>query len=362
MKTLTLGLVGVGRIGQMHAQNLLTVRDQVAARGVQLEIVLADADPQAARQVGDRLGLRAADSLEAMIGEGIDGLIIATNTATHPDLIRAGLAAGLPVFCEKPVSSDVIGALPLLKEIEAASGVVQIGHQRRFDLGYQEAKRRFETGDLGWLHSLRAVSGDAFPPAVEYLATSGGIFRDMSVHDFDLIRWLTGQEIVEVYARGTNNGDPAIRAVGDVDTAQAVLTLADGTVATAAATRYNGAGHDVRLDVQGSKDTLVAGLDDRSALRSAEPEVNFPAGKAHATFAERFADAYVAELVAFVELVLGERENPCTPFDAVAASLVADAAQLSLTRGEPVAVPSLRAVLDGTAEPVPAVDLVPVPA
>jgi myo-inositol 2-dehydrogenase / D-chiro-inositol 1-dehydrogenase len=359
MKTLTLGLVGVGRIGQMHARNLLTVRDQVAARGVQLDIVLADAVPETARRVGDRLGLRTAESVDTLIGGGIDGLLIATNTATHPDLIRAGLAAGLPVFCEKPVSSDVVGALPLLREIEAASGVVQIGHQRRFDVGYQEAKRRFDAGDLGWLHSLRAVSGDAFPPTVEYLATSGGIFRDMAVHDFDVIRWLAGQEIVEVFARGTNNGDPEIGAVGDVDTAQALLTLADGTVATATATRYNGAGHDVRLDVQGSKDTVVVGLDERSALRSAEPGVGYPAGSAHETFAERFADAYVAELVAFVELVLGERENPCTPFDAVAASLVADAAQLSLTRGEPVPVPALRDVLDGTAEPVPAVDLVP---
>lgn len=362
MKTLTLGLVGVGRIGQMHAQNLLAVRDQVAVRGVQLDIVLADAAPEKARQVGAQLGLRVAESVDTLIGEGIDGLVIATNTATHPDLIRTGLAAGLPVFCEKPVSSDVAAALPLLKDIEAAAGVVQIGHQRRFDAGYLEARRRFDAGDLGWLHGLRAVSGDAFPPPVEYLATSGGIFRDMTVHDFDIIRWLTSQEIVEVYARGTNNGDPGIRAVGDVDTAQTVLTLADGTIATALTTRYNGAGHDVRLDVQGSKDTAVAGLDDRSALRSAEPSVSFPAGIAHETFAERFVDAYVAELVAFVELVLGERENPCTPFDAVAASLVADAAQLSLVSGEPVTVPALRDVLDGTAEPVPAVDLAPVPA
>ncbi|GAB3253279.1 Gfo/Idh/MocA family oxidoreductase [Arthrobacter pigmenti] len=362
MKTLTLGLVGVGRIGQMHAWNLLTVRDQLASRGVQLDIVVADAVPDAARRVGEQLGLRVAGSVDALIGEGVDGLVVATSTATHPDLIRAGLAAGLPVFCEKPVSSDVATALPLLKEIEASSGVVQIGHQRRFDVGYQEAKRRFGGGELGWLHGLRAVSGDAFPPPVEYLATSGGIFRDMAVHDFDVIRWLTGQEIVEVYARGTNNGDSGIGAVGDVDTALAVLTLADGTVATAAATRYNGAGHDVRLDVQGSKGTAVVGLDDLSALRSAEADVAFPAGNAHETFAERFVDAYVAELVAFVELILGERDNPCTPFDAVAASLVADAAQLSLVRGESVAVPALRDVLDGRAEPVPAVDLVPSPA
>lgn len=359
MKTVTVGLVGVGRIGEMHAQNLLAVRTQLADRDVQLDVVLADADRQVACQVGDQLGLRAADSVEALIAEGIDGLIIAANTATHPDLIHAGLVTGIPIFCEKPISSDAVGALALLKEIEAMSGVVQIGYQRRFDVGYQEAKRRFDTGELGWLHSLRAVSGDAFPPAVNYLATSGGIFRDMSVHDFDVIRWLTSQEIVEVYARGSNNGDSAIGAVGDVDTGHAILTLADGTVATALATRYNGAGHDVRLEVQGAEDTAVAGLDARSALRSAESGVEFPGGAAYATFAERFADAYVAELLAFIELVLGERANPCPAFEAVAASLVADAAQLSLTRGEPVIVPSLRDILDGAADPIPSVDLIP---
>jgi len=359
MKSLTLGLVGVGRIGQMHARNLLAVREDLARRDVRLEIVLADVAVDFARSVAADLGVRAADSVEDLIASGIDGLLIATGTATHPELIRAGVDAGVPVFCEKPVASDVVSALPLLREIEAAGGVVQIGHQRRFDAGYLAAKRAYDAGELGWIHGLRAVTGDMFPPAVDFLATSGGLFRDCSVHDFDILRWLTGREIVEVYARGSNNGDPAIGSVGDVDTALAVLTLDDGTVATASATRYNGAGHDVRLEIQGSNGSVVVGLDDKSALRSAEPDVDFPAGSAHTTFAERFHDAYVAELAAFVEVVLGERANPCTPFDAVAASLVADAAQLSLRDGAPVRVPSLAAVIDGAAQPMPAVGLIP---
>lgn len=359
MKTLTLGLVGVGRIGQMHARNLLTVRQELARRDVGLEIVLADVAADFARTVADELGVRAAGSVDELISSGVDGLLIATGTATHPDLIRAGVAAGVPVFCEKPVSSDVVSALPLLREIQDAGGVVQIGHQRRFDSGYLAAKRAYDDGELGWIHSLRAVTGDRFPPPVDFLATSGGLFRDCSVHDFDILRWLTGREIVEVYARGSNNGDPAIGGVGDVDTALAVLTLDDGTVATASATRYNGAGHDVRLEIQGSNGSLMVGLDDKSALRSAEAGVGFPTGTAHETFAERFHDAYVAELSAFAEVVLGERENPCTPYDAVAASLVADAAQLSLRDGGPVRVPRLAAVLDGTERPLPAVDLFP---
>ncbi|MGP5930598.1 Gfo/Idh/MocA family protein [Corynebacterium glyciniphilum] len=359
MKKLTLGLVGVGRIGKMHATNLLDVRRQVAERDIELDIVLADAFPDAARQAADELGLRAADSVDSMIAEGIDGLMIATSTATHPDLIRKGLAAGLPMFCEKPVSSSVPDALPILREIEEAQGIVQIGHQRRFDAGYKEAKRRLQDGELGWLHCLKAVSGDAFPPPVSYCATSGGLFRDVAVHDFDIIRWLTGQEVTEVFARGSNNGDPEIGNVGDIDTSVAVLTLADGTLATAAATRYNGAGHDIRLDVMGSKASAIVGLDDKSALKSAEADVVFPSQEAHPTFAERFLDAYKSEFVAFIELILGERENPCTPFDAVSAAAVSDAAQLSLVTGQPVKVPSLRAILDGQEEPLEVVELQP---
>lgn len=352
MKKLTIGLVGLGRIGKMHAANLVAVGEQLRPRGIDLKILLADAVPEVAHQAGAELGLDAVGSLQELIDRGVDGLFIATSTGTHKDVIRAGLKAGLPMFCEKPVASNVPDSLEIIREIEAADGVVQIGHQRRFDAGYQEAKRRLESGELGWLHSLRAVSGDAFPPPISYCATSGGLFRDVAVHDFDIIQWLTGQDIVAVYARGSNNGDPAIGAVGDVDTSAAVLTLADGTLATAVATRYNGAGHDVRLDVMGSRESAIVGLDDKSAFRSAEKAVNFPREEAHPTFAERFAPAYKAESIAFVELILGERGNPCTPFEAVSAAQVADAAQLSLATGKTVKIPSLRDVLDGRVEPL----------
>jgi myo-inositol 2-dehydrogenase/D-chiro-inositol 1-dehydrogenase len=246
--------------------------------------------------------------------------------------------AGVPVFCEKPVAMNVADALPVLDYIRDNNGVVQIGHQRRFDAGYLEAKRAYQAGELGWIHSLRAVTCDMTPPPVEFLATSGGLFRDCSVHDFDILRWLTGREIVEVYAKGSNNGDPAIGEVGDVDTALAVITFDDGTVGTVSASRYNGAGHDVRLEIQGSSRSIMVGLDDKTALASAEAGIAFPAGEPHMTFAERFDQAYRSEMEAFVELILGERENPCTPEDAVAATRVADAAQESLATGAPVKV------------------------
>jgi myo-inositol 2-dehydrogenase/D-chiro-inositol 1-dehydrogenase len=338
MRDVILGLVGVGRIGVMHARNIASLNAELNAQGINVELRLTDVAQDHARKVAAGVGAAFLPSVEALMASGIHGLIIATGTGTHPDLIRAGVDAGIPVFCEKPVAMNVPDSLPVLGHIQSKDGVVQIGHQRRFDAGYLEAKRAYQAGELGWIHSLRAVTCDMTPPPVEFLATSGGLFRDCSVHDFDILRWLTGREIVEVYARGSNNGDPAIGAVGDVDTALAVVTFDDGTVGTVSASRYNGAGHDVRLEIQGSKRSLMVGLDEKTAMESAEEGIAFPAGEPHRTFAERFEAAYRSEMAAFVGLVLGQRENPCTPEDAVAASRVADAAQESLASGVPVRV------------------------
>lgn len=338
MKEVILGLVGVGRIGVMHANNIAALNDVLNPQGINVRLRLTDVAADHARGIAAGLGAEFLPSVEALLASGLDGLVIATGTGTHPDLITAGVDAGIPVFCEKPVALNVEDALPVLDYIRERNGVVQIGHQRRFDAGYQEARRAYQAGELGWIHSLRAVTCDMTPPPVEFLASSGGLFRDCSVHDFDILRWLTGREIVEVYAKGSNNGDPAIGEAGDVDTALALVTFDDGTVGTVSATRYNGAGHDVRLEIQGSRRSIMVGLDEKSALASAEAGVTFPAGVPHRTFAERFEAAYRSEMAAFIELILGRRENPCTAEDAVAASRVADAAQESLATGVPVRV------------------------
>jgi myo-inositol 2-dehydrogenase/D-chiro-inositol 1-dehydrogenase len=157
------------------------------------------------------------------------------------------------------------------------------------------------------------------------------------VHDYDIIRWVTGREVTEVYATGGNRGDDFFAAAGDVDTGVSVLTLDDGTLAVCTATRYNGAGYDVRLEVCGSKGTLVAGLTDESPLTSAEG-AEWPAGAPHPGFMERFRDAYRAELVAFTEVVAGVRPSPCTARDARAALAVADAATRSRAEGRPVSL------------------------
>ncbi|GAB3253364.1 Gfo/Idh/MocA family oxidoreductase [Arthrobacter pigmenti] len=330
MPELHLGLVGLGRIGQMHAANI------TSTPGVG-QLSVFDVSDQQLRKAASSFNATAHTSVEKLIASGIDGLVIAAGTAAHAGLIRAGVDAGIPVFCEKPLApaADVPELLDYIREQD---GVVQIGHQRRFDAGYLEAKRAFEADELGWIHTLRAVTCDVRPPAIEFLATSGGLFRDCSVHDFDILRWLTGREIISVFARGSNRGDPQIGQVGDVDTALAMITFDDGTLGSVSASRYNGAGHDVRLEVQGSESTVVVGLDERSALRSAEAGIDFPAGPSHAEFMNRFEGAYLREMEAFTEVIHGIRPNPCTPEDAVAASAVADAAQESMETGQPVDV------------------------
>jgi myo-inositol 2-dehydrogenase/D-chiro-inositol 1-dehydrogenase len=219
---------------------------------------------------------------------------------------------------------------------------VHIGFQRRFDAGYQAARSAVEAGELGWIHTMRSGTLDPAPPSPEYIAASGGFFRDCSVHDFDSIRWVSGREVSEVYAVGANRGEEFFKAAGDVDTASAVLTLDDGTIALVSGTRYNARGYDVRLEVLGSLDSISVGLDDRLPLRSAEPGVTFPSGTPYPVFMERFHDAYVAELRAFTDMVAGRATATCTVADALEAFYIAEACELSRAEHRPVAVAEVR--------------------
>lgn len=333
-----LGVIGTGRIGRMHVENALALAGDERAEVSEVDVVVADAHQPSADAAGRDFGAAVASGVADLLSRDLDGVIIAGPTGAHADLIISSLHAGLPVFCEKPLTPSTAQSLELVHEIERLSGVVQLGHQRRFDAGYVAAKAAFDAGEIGWIHSIGAIAADQTPPSIDFIKTSGGLFRDCSVHDFDIMAWLTGQRIVEVFAKGSNNGGPAIKDAGDVDTAVAMVTLADGTLGTSIATRYNGSGHDARLEVRGSKQTIAVGLDDAAALTSAEPGVDFPSGTPHVAFQDRFTDAYVAELAAFCRLIRGEIENPCTPAESLEASRVADAAQQSLESGLPVRV------------------------
>jgi myo-inositol 2-dehydrogenase / D-chiro-inositol 1-dehydrogenase len=330
-----IGLIGVGRIGVFHASTLRRLR------GVD-SLIITDADTDRARQVAGEFGAQTAESVTELLGTGVDALVIAAPTGTHPELIKRGVQAGVPVFCEKPVAPDVEGTLDVIKSTSGSAVPVQIGFQRRFDAGFREVREAVQSGSLGWPHTIRSTTFDAAPPSAGYISGSGGIFRDCAVHDFDAIRWVSGREVVQVYATGANRGAEFFQAAGDVDTASATLRMVDGTLAVVNCGRYNGAGCDVRLEVLGSAGSVCAGLDDRMALRSAEPGESFPAGPAHRDFMGRFGDAYVAELAAFIDVAAGKAASPCTVEDAREAFYVAEACELSRHRQQPVLVAEVR--------------------
>jgi myo-inositol 2-dehydrogenase/D-chiro-inositol 1-dehydrogenase len=324
------GVAGVGRIGALHAENVVS---QVGSDAV----LIADADACRAATIAEKLGVRAVGGVEELFAAGIDGLVIAVPTDAHAALVVHAVRAGIPVFCEKPIAPDIAGTLAVLEQVGTSRVPVQVGFQRRFDPGYVAARAAVASGALGQLHTVLGFTLDAAPPPAEYVPGSGGIFRDCLVHDLDILRWVTGQEVVSVYAVGSNLGADYIREAGDVDAVAVTLTLADGTLAQLTASRYNGAGYDVRMELRGHLDSIAVGLDARSPLRSVEPGANVT-GLAYPGFLDRFRTAYVAEMAAFTALIATGGSSPCTISDALAAFVLAEACDRSRREGRPVTV------------------------
>jgi len=324
-----IGLVGVGRIGAFHAATFKAM-DQVE------QVVVADVDPARAQAVAKELGLEAVADIDALLGAGLDGVAICTPTCTHAELIGRAMDAGVTTFCEKPLASDLLGTRLIADRVTRSLVPVQIGFQRRFDAGFRAARDAVASGSLGWIHTIRANTGDAAPPPASYIPTSGGFFRDCSIHDFDAVRFVSGSEVVSAYAVGENRGEAFFGQAGDVDAAAAILTLEDGTIALVSGSRYNARGYDVRLEALGSKDSISVGTDIRLPLRSVEEGVDFPGGTPYADFMQRFHQAYVDELVAFTDLVAGRIETPCSAHEALQAFVIAEACDLSRRQRRPV--------------------------
>jgi myo-inositol 2-dehydrogenase / D-chiro-inositol 1-dehydrogenase len=335
-----IGLAGAGRIGARHAETLSELPEVES-------VVIADADPARATELADKHGVQAVDGVDALFATGFDGLVVAAATDAHAELVMRAAATGRPVFCEKPVAPDVLGTLQVIEAVAEAGVVAQIGFQRRFDTGHAQIRSAVRAGSLGWLHTLRSCTFDPAPPPAAYVPGSGGLFRDCVVHDIDAIRFITGREIVQAVAVGANRGADFFAASGDVDTAAALLTLDDDTIALVSATRYNGAGYDVRLEAFGSRDSLVTGLDERTPLTPADASLTTAGSlttptRAYGGFLERFAPAYRAELGAFIALVAGRGENRCPPEDALEALYVAEACERSRTDGRIVMIDEVR--------------------
>ncbi|MFW0784124.1 Gfo/Idh/MocA family oxidoreductase [Gordonia sp. CPCC 206044] len=333
---LTIGIIGLGRIGGFHADTLSGLPDVDG-------LIVADANPAAVDATTGRIPTaRAVRDADAVLTAGVDAVVIASATPTHAALIEKSVGAGLPTFCEKPIALSVADSAELVRRIRDVDVPVQIGYNRRFDPAMAAARAAVAAGELGFVTTVRSTTLDPAPPPAAYVAASGGIFRDCAVHDFDTVRWVLDDEVVEVHAVGGNQGDPSFVDAGDVDSASVLLTFASGTIGVVSVTRYNGRGYDCRLEVHGSDDSVVAGWDDHTPVRNTQPGSTFPVGPAHRFFMDRFAAAYRAELSAFCAVAAGHATSPCSVHDALEVALIAEAATRSVEHHRPVRIDEIR--------------------
>jgi len=327
---LHIGLVGTGRIGAFHAEGL----SQSSVLG---RLTVTDADPRRAAEVARALGARCVDSPEALFEAGIDAVVIAATTSAHAALLHMAADRRVPAFCEKPIDLDIAATDAVIDHVERAGILVQIGFQRRFDAGYRAAKEAVQSGALGEVQMVRLATHDPTPPPEQYLAASGGIWRDLAIHDFDIAPWVVGRPVVEVYADGQANSSMFTRH-DDVDVAGAVLRFEGGVLGIVSATRDDPRGYDVRMEVFGLRDSIAVGSDARTPLRSIEPGVAAPAEPGYRDFIDRFELAYRAELQSFLAAVRDGAESACTVLDARRALVVALAADRSMREHRPVRI------------------------
>ncbi|MDJ0497620.1 MAG: Gfo/Idh/MocA family oxidoreductase [Acidimicrobiia bacterium] len=320
------GLIGAGRIGAFHGRTL-------AAHAEVDAVVVTDPLPERARAVADDIGGKVAPDAESMIGT-IDAMIVAAATDAHAPMMHLSADAGIPVFCEKPIAVDLPTTDAAVAHIRESGIPAQIGFQRRFDAGYVAAKKLVDDGSLGHLYLVRTNTHDYEPPPPGYVDM--GIFVDTQIHDFDILRFVTGQEAVEVFATGFTTTAESFGDDRPIETGVVILSLSDGTQAMMSGVRHDPVGHDVRMELFGVGDSVSVGLARDLPLRSVEPGgpvIEEPTPK---SFLDRFASAYTAEIEAFIDVAQGRAASPCTPEDAREALRIAIACNVSRAEHRPV--------------------------
>jgi myo-inositol 2-dehydrogenase / D-chiro-inositol 1-dehydrogenase len=327
---LRVGVVGTGRIGLLHAKILAHELPEAALA------MAYDVSPAAAAG----LGVPVAGSAEELIGsDGVDVVAICSSTDTHVDFIVKAAEAGKPIFCEKPISLDLAEVERALAAVERAGVLFMVGFNRRFDPGHRSVRDAVAAGEIGETHLVRITSRDPEPPPLDYIHHSGGLFLDMTIHDFDIARFVTGSEIVEVYARGAVRVDPAIGEAGDIDTAALILTHADGTLTLIDNSRRAVYGFDQRVEAFGSKGMASSrnlpahGGALRTSVGGSEPRLP-------TFFLERYMPSYLAEWEAFLGAVESDGPSPIPAAEGRSPLLVGLAAQRSMREAGPVAVGS----------------------
>ncbi|RBW55391.1 inositol 2-dehydrogenase [Ruegeria sp. A3M17] len=327
---LKIGLLGAGRIGRVHAE-------AISAHPQTELTAISDAVNDAAVGLAAEYGARVQSSDEIIGDSTIDAVLIATPTDTHSDLIEAATQAGKAVLCEKPVDLDLERAKICQKAAGATGQPVMLGFNRRFDPNFQALKAAYDGGEVGKAELLSITSFDPAPPPVSYVKVSGGLFRDMMIHDFDMANYLMGQMPVTISAVGTSVVDPEIGQAGDVDTAVVTMTYLDGSLAVIKNSRRAAYGYDQRVELLGSKGLLQAhNVLENSVVKSTADGVT--GAKPTYFFLERYMAAYRAEWDAFTRAIQSGSDVPVTLEDGVAALAMAEAATRSAKSGRPLAM------------------------
>jgi myo-inositol 2-dehydrogenase / D-chiro-inositol 1-dehydrogenase len=325
---LRIGVLGCGRIGQVHARSLMRLD------GVKL-VAVADAFASSAEALAAKTGAEVRDTAAILASADIDAVILCTPTDTHYDLIHAAARAGKAIFCEKPVDMSADRIRDCIKVVEDHNVPFLTAFNRRFDPNFANVQARIQAGEIGAVEIVTILSRDPAPPPVSYIKSSGGIFRDMMIHDFDMARFLLGEEPVQVFAVGAALVDPAIGEAGDVDTAAVTLTTASGKICTISNSRRASYGYDQRIEVHGSKGMLRAENILENSVEVAT-DAGFRRAPAQNFFLERYESAYLSEMASFVKAVASGVSPAPSITDGLRAQLIADAATLSLAEGRPI--------------------------
>lgn len=329
-QVLNVALLGAGRIGQVHGDAI------AAVPGAQL-VAVADAMEAAAKAVADKHGAEVAtiDAIEA--SADVDAVIICTPTDTHADLIERFARAGKAIFCEKPIDLDVARARQCLAVVEETGATLMMGFNRRFDPDFQALHAAIAAGQIGDVEMVTITSRDPGAPPADYITRSGGIFKDMTIHDFDVARWMLGEEVTGVFAQASVLVDPAIGELGDFDSANVILTTASGKQATITNSRRAAYGYDQRIEVHGATGAVSVGNHHQSRIEVAG-QGGYTRPPLEDFFMTRYTAAYAAEIQAFVEAVQTGATPPTTGHDGVMALALAEAALRSVQSGQLVAV------------------------
>jgi myo-inositol 2-dehydrogenase/D-chiro-inositol 1-dehydrogenase len=325
-----IALLGAGRMGQVHAA-------AIVAAGTRLAVIY-DPVTRAAEALAARTGAKVAPTAAAAMADAAaDAVVIATSSDIHVELVIEAVRAGKPVLCEKPLAGSLEDARRCVAAIgHEAARKVFLGFNRRFDRGHAALREAVHGGQIGRLEQLTITSRDPFPPPLEYVPRSGGLFRDMMIHDFDMARAILRQELVSVTAHGSSIIDPEIGRLGDIDTASVTMLAADGTIVTILNARRCAFGFDQRIEAFGSTGMVISDNPRQSGLKRFTADHPGTPAPILEFFMERYGDSYAAEIRLFLECAREGREMPVNALDGLMAAYLAEAATLSRQQGRTV--------------------------